>query len=443
MESGGGQLKNDMKLPPRVLAQLSLLIAGIGWLISLPFRHTWIGGLCFTGFEAGLVGGLADWFAVTALFRHPLGQRWIPHTAIIPHNKDQMIQAIAEVVEKDWLSLTLLEEKLQKFSPLDFLLRLWNPDAAAEVPFRLERLLSRFLQTFDIEKVAAMLDKFIKQVVSGVALSPLLANVLTLTMTSGHDEAIMDSLIDETLLLVQTPDFRDKLIPVLHKAGESFAATGNPFKKLGLWALDRFDVINYPELAALIHERLQVELQKMRYDRTNELRHKIVELLPLWADQLRQNEELIASIESWKQSALQRLELSVPLSALLQSIKNEAVEPASSGPLHDMLHSLFGYVNSQLNLLLADAQKKHAIDNWLKSRMYLLLRQHHHVIGQLIIENLEQLDEKHFVQTIESKVGGDLQWIRINGALVGTLAGVLLFLLTQLLQLLPFIRGSL
>ena len=85
------------------LATISLSIMGIGFISVLPFQRSLWGTILEGGFESGLVGGLADWFAVTALFRHPLGIP-IPHTALLPKNRTRITQAIKSMVEKDWLT---------------------------------------------------------------------------------------------------------------------------------------------------------------------------------------------------------------------------------------------------------------------------------------------------------------------------------------------------
>ena len=103
----------------KAVATTLLLAAVLGSVVSWNFRSSFSGGLFFAACEAALVGALADWFAVVALFRHPLGLKFIPHTAIIPNNRDRIIEAIVKIVETDWLSLEFISAKIQAYPLVD------------------------------------------------------------------------------------------------------------------------------------------------------------------------------------------------------------------------------------------------------------------------------------------------------------------------------------
>src|SRR3954469_1714604 len=93
------------------IALYSLMIMGGGFIVTFPFQGSIWGDLLHGGFEAGLVGGLADWFAVTALFRHPLGIP-IPHTALLPKNRNRIIAGIISMLENDWLTKESIRKKI-------------------------------------------------------------------------------------------------------------------------------------------------------------------------------------------------------------------------------------------------------------------------------------------------------------------------------------------
>src|SRR3954451_8655861 len=112
MESNNVFTTNPKK-KSKHLAMISLAIMGVGFVATMPFGDSIWGRLLQGGFEAGLVGGLADWFAVTALFRHPLGIP-IPHTALLPKNRDRMMKAIVSMLENDWLTKESIQGKIQQ-----------------------------------------------------------------------------------------------------------------------------------------------------------------------------------------------------------------------------------------------------------------------------------------------------------------------------------------
>ena len=97
-------------------ANLALAIALLLFLGTLWFRHYLLAQYVETMALAGLAGGIADWYAVTALFRHPLGQKWLPHTSIISANRDRIIEAIATMVEQELLSVTFIEANIEKLN---------------------------------------------------------------------------------------------------------------------------------------------------------------------------------------------------------------------------------------------------------------------------------------------------------------------------------------
>ena len=97
----------------RKIARYSLIIMGVGFIATAPFQGSFWVELLHGGFEAGLVGGLADWFAVTALFRHPLGIP-IPHTALLPNNRKRMTNGLVSMLKNDWLSKESIQEKIKQ-----------------------------------------------------------------------------------------------------------------------------------------------------------------------------------------------------------------------------------------------------------------------------------------------------------------------------------------
>ncbi|MDP4087252.1 MAG: DUF445 family protein, partial [Bacillota bacterium] len=107
------------------LASISLAIMGIGFVITIPFQHSLWGSIIQGGFESGLVGGLADWFAVTALFRHPLGIP-IPHTALLPKNRKRITATIISMLENDWLTKESIREKIASIHFTEKLLCLFD-----------------------------------------------------------------------------------------------------------------------------------------------------------------------------------------------------------------------------------------------------------------------------------------------------------------------------
>jgi uncharacterized membrane-anchored protein YjiN (DUF445 family) len=135
----------------KYFAKISLVIMGAGFLISIPFTDTFIGRLLQGGFEAGLVGGLADWFAVTALFRHPLGIP-IPHTALLPKNRNKMINALISMLENDWLTKESIQEKIKQFKITERLIQVGQKEF-------IQMPLIKGLDLYCIRRLAMLIQK--------------------------------------------------------------------------------------------------------------------------------------------------------------------------------------------------------------------------------------------------------------------------------------------
>src|SRR3954451_21440784 len=144
------------------LAKISLAVMGIGFVATFPFQNSLWGTILQGGFEAGLVGGLADWFAVTALFRHPLGLP-IPHTALLPKNRKRIIAAIISMLENDWLTKESIRKKV---SSIPFTEKLFNiaEKALTGQPVRngMIKLIEHFLQSVDSKKLAPIIEVELK-----------------------------------------------------------------------------------------------------------------------------------------------------------------------------------------------------------------------------------------------------------------------------------------
>ena len=135
------------------IARYSLIIMGLGFLATIPSDGSvWL-DLLHGGFEAGLVGGLADWFAVTALFRHPLGIP-IPHTALLPNNRKKMTSALVSVLINDWLSKESIQEKVKDMPFTEKLIIIMKKQLQTG-PFKkgLIQLIKKMIRSIEVEKM--------------------------------------------------------------------------------------------------------------------------------------------------------------------------------------------------------------------------------------------------------------------------------------------------
>ena len=153
---------NKLDKRSRHLATISLAIMGTGFIAMIPFQEYILGKLLLGGFEAGLVGGLADWFAVTALFRHPLGIP-IPHTALLPKNRDKMIGALINMLENDWLTKASIMDKIKQIHILDKIFELVEKELQSDyVQKSIQSFSLEAVRKIEIEKFAPVIESEIK-----------------------------------------------------------------------------------------------------------------------------------------------------------------------------------------------------------------------------------------------------------------------------------------
>jgi uncharacterized membrane-anchored protein YjiN (DUF445 family) len=409
---------------------VSLLIAVCGAVLTravllsgaVPSVRAWL-TVVAAGFEAAVVGGLADWFAVTALFRHPLGLPF-PHTAIIPNRRARLIQGIVSTVENQWLSPAVISRRLERVAPSQWVVEfLRDPSHVARLGEPVRDLVRRLARVLTEEEVVAFAER-------GIVLQ---LRELPVGASTGHwlaraaESPAAGQALRSLALSLKNLAERPRTVQELHWwAMRSARALRQSGHRVVPFLLRRKVVQRTIVEAALGYA--SAELSAAVEDPEHPLRRFVVGGLRRFADRLSQGEpEAIAQVERVRAALLESLETAPlvreGLSRLSRQIEEELDDPTSrlSKLVDEKLRSgILSYLD--------DAEHRAAFDRWVRSTTVDLVRQHHHQIGVTVRENLESLTDDQLVEQIESRVGADLQFIRLNGAVVGGLVGVLLAL---------------
>ena len=203
-----GRDASEERRPPRQrrLALLVLLAAVALGVAAVPFRATWWGGWILAIAEAGIVGGLADWFAVTAIFRHPLGLP-IPHTAIIPTNWELMAERVGVMVGDRVLTKDYVRREVARFDLAELLARgaerLRPPDLASAV-----RAVARWVAQEVSPAATGDLAGWLTRVVRAHPIAPVLATALEIARKQGWDQRLIEALAEALMDALNRPDFR-------------------------------------------------------------------------------------------------------------------------------------------------------------------------------------------------------------------------------------------
>jgi uncharacterized membrane-anchored protein YjiN (DUF445 family) len=390
-----------------------LLVAmGAVFVVARMFeaQHPWLGYIRATA-EASMVGGIADWFAITALFRHPLNIP-IPHTAIIPSRKDRIGRSLGNFVQNNFLSPEVLAAKLRA-AEISRRAAEWlsQPENARKAAQNIGSMLRSAGTVIRDEDVHALLDRTVVEPLRKVPIAPVLAKGLALLTVDDRHQQLLDRVIQGLLRLVAENEAL-----IREKIGEE-----SP------WWVPRL-------VDDRIHQKVLGGIERTLYevgdDPDHQLRHQFDDLLAEWIAQLQTSPEVIARAEAIKQQVLDP-ETSGRLAASLWEELKELLGRQQS----QSDDSAPGAVARGLAALgaaaLHDEGLLEKIDGWVIGAVLRVVEQHRGEAGQLIAQTVSSWDPEETSRRIELLVGRDLQFIRINGTLVGGLVGLLIYTATH------------
>jgi uncharacterized membrane-anchored protein YjiN (DUF445 family) len=386
-----------------------LVFMGIMFLVTsfLESQHSWVGYLRATA-EASLVGGVADWFAITALFRHPLNIP-IPHTAIIRSRKDRIGRSLGNFVQNNFLSPEVLGAKIRA-AEISRRAAEWlsQPEHARTASEQIGSVLRSAGKVVRDEDVHALIDRSVIEPLRRVPIAPVLAKGLALLTVDDRHQQLLDRLIHGLTRLVAENEelIRDRI------------------REESPWWVPKV-------VDDRIHQKVLGGIERTLFeagaDPDHPLRHQFDQLLADWMVQLQESPEVMARAEAIKQQLLDP-ETSGRLAASLWTEVKEVLGRHSS-PATD--NGAPGAVARGLSALAAaaldDAALLEKIDGWVTSAVLRVVEQHRGEVGQLIAQTVSSWDPEETSRRIELLVGRDLQFIRINGTLVGGLVGLLIY----------------
>ncbi|BDY29493.1 DUF445 domain-containing protein [Mycolicibacterium mageritense] len=363
--------------------------------------------------EAGMVGALADWFAVTALFRHPLGLP-IPHTAIIKRKKDQLGEGLGTFVRENFMSPQVVETKLRDAQVAGRLGK-WLSDRshAERVAAEAATVLRVGVEMLRDEDVQQVLDRMIVKRVAEPKWGPPIGRVLATLLAEGRQEALLQLLCDRAF------QWSLNAGEVIERVIERDSPTWSP-----RW-VDHL-------VGDRIHRELVDFTDKVRRNPDHELRRSATRFLFEFADDLQHDDATIQRAENVKEQIMARDEVARAAETAWSAAKKivlESVDDPSSALRTRIADSVMRIGESMRD----DAELRDKVDNWIVRGAKHLVAQYGTEITAIITETIERWDAEEASRRIELHVGRDLQFIRINGTVVGALAGLVIYTVAQLL----------
>ncbi len=388
---------------------LLLLLMAAAFVATLGRPETWAGWVHAFA-EAGMVGALADWFAVVALFRHPLGIP-IPHTAIIPTRKDALGEAMSRFVSDHFLAPEAVRAKLESID-MARLVTDWlrSPRGQRRLLDLADTAIRWALDALDEQRVRRFLGRFTRRQLESLDLAAVLGSTLHwLVQGNRHQEILTQALRYAIVLLA---DNREQI--------RERVAEESPW-----WVPGFVD----DRILAKVLDRVESRLFEMSLDPEHPLRGQFNDWLVRLADELKTAPEYRRTGERFKRQLLENEELLDYLYGLWEDLSGRLaadLDAEDSRTRQEIARALERLANE----LQADPDMQSWINEWLMDALVTVVDQNREQIASLISDTVRTWDGRETSRRVELALGRDLQFIRVNGTLVGGLVGMVIHAVT-------------
>ncbi|CAL9450616.1 DUF445 domain-containing protein [Streptomyces sp. enrichment culture] len=363
--------------------------------------------------EAGMVGALADWFAVTALFRHPLGLP-IPHTAIIPTKKDQLGTALGDFVGENFLSEDVVRRRLRAVG-IGSRLGAWLavPEHADRVTAEVSAALRGALTVLRDSDVQAVVGEAVTRRAEAQEIAPGMGKMLERIVTDGGHKRAVDVVVSRA---------HDWL--VLHSDAVMDAVHGGAPGWTPKFVDRKVGERVYKELLRFVTE--------MRDMPGHPARGALDRFLTDFATDLQSDTDTRARVERLKGDILGRSEVQDLIASAWTAVRGMIVSAAEDerSELRLRLRASLLSLGARMSL---DSKLQGKVDGWLESAAVYVVTTYRKEITSLITDTVASWDAEHTTKKIEANIGRDLQFIRINGTVVGSLAGLVIYTVSRAL----------
>ena len=382
------------------------VLAALVYVLTLRLDHDGVWGFVNTAAKAGMVGALADWFAVTALFRHPLGIP-VPHTALVKKRKDELGRNLQEFVAENFLTDEIARERLAAAGvPRRVGLWLGRPDHRERVLMEVADGGTRALQGVTDEDVHDFLAELLLPRLAQEPVSQILGSLLEGVVSDGNHRGLVDLGIDEVhRWLGDNPHLFAEVV------GE----------KAPWWSPEWLD----DRVIRWTYEQMLRWLAEMRADAAHPARRALDDLLQRLAQDLQHDPDVMASAEALKERLLTHPQVPTSAVAVWQSLRTSLL-----GAMADR-DSYFWSRGDELlthlgEHLAEDEAWQQRVEMHLGDAVAFAVNTYGDELAEVISVTVERWDAEEASSRIELFVGRDLQFIRINGTVVGALAGLLI-----------------
>lgn len=404
----------------RTASGMLVLMAGVFVLSScyLGLHPAW--GYIHAFAEAAMVGGLADWFAVTALFRHPLGLP-IPHTAIIPENKDRIADTMAAFLRENFLTPAVVARRMSAMNIAkaagEFLAaspERGESDHRSRITSGAAELLAEVLESLDPDRLGNQVRSGLAAQLAKLDIAPLAGRMIESAMTDKRHQPLIDGFVRWAGLTLE--DNEETIREIIHQRVSGVLRWAGIDKTISSSVLDGL----YKLLAEVL------------VNPDHPLRGKIEEGLAKLGQDLQHDPETRAKVEDMKRDLIANPAVAVWWTGVWERIRQSLIRRARD-PESQMGAEMRNMLSELGQALQADARLQHQINRFARRTAVGIATRYGDQIVRLVSETVKRWDARTITDRVEGAVGRDLQFIRINGTLVGGLVGMTLHFINTVL----------
>lgn len=415
-------------------ATIALVIAVVAWLAlmltaKLLPEYTWLIHILMLSAEAGVVGGLADWYAITVLFRNPFGKMPIPkflrdHTEIIPRNKDRIAESMGRFVQENFLSPQVVQKSLHS-TDLSLSVGKWlaNPQNNAQVTQVIQQTVPKIFEFVGQEQIGRFIQSNSVQWVRNTQVNYLASEMLRAVLENDFHQDVLQRGLDLA---------HDWMLKHPEKSRE---LTRQLFKELGVWKLAKGASWIGIDVQQRTIDSLLQRVESMLADPEHPWRQKIEEAGQQLMLQLADNNSSASMrLNDTKNALLDSPQvlnfISGAVVILCNAIKEDLQKPDSG-----IAQNLRVAIQQVGENIIANTAVRQLLNEKMSTIAVNLSDQYSEKVIRFISERIHEWDSREMIGKIENEVGGDLHMIRVNGVVVGAFIGLGLGIIRALVEL--------
>lgn len=406
-------------------ATIILIIVSIGVLITYPFHNSFIGGLLSSGFIASMIGGFADWFGVTALFRKPLGVSF--RTEIIPKNREKIFNALSDMVGQELLTKETLKKLLSNHSIaallIKFLIEKNEKEAIKKIA---HKIIEDILYKVDSKEIAQMIDKLVKDNLAKIELFYFIEAAVKISKKNGYDDKLINFIIEELIKLTKYEQIKALIAELVKETIKSYENGSKRRKFTNKIVFDMILRISPEDISIIIQGKVVDYLVELK-DLEHPTRYKLNEWIDEKFHELKEDTKIQDKLEKWK---LEQINEKLDISKFVEDFISKYKSVENSKEFLELINTVDDKLDKIIDAFDKNESWQEKFDAYSKQAMLEFVDKNHSKIAGLVRENLDKYSNEMLVQLIESKAGDDLQMIRINGSVVGGLVGLIIYVLT-------------